>query len=197
MAITLPTDPAPNGAEPFRVSFDGVLTPFLGGPVQSIGRLGTRLGLRVSYPPMRGAIARQFQARLLRGQTERVLLEWPLLDLDPGNPPAPAINATSAGTAIAVKGLGAGYIYHEGQPLSVVHAGRRYTHIVTGNGAADGSGNAAMGIYPPSRVTYSVNDTVEIAQPIIEGLVNPGEEWSWGYALEHTMDFSFSVVETA
>lgn len=197
MTITLPTNPAPREATPFRVDFGGVLTPFLGGPVQSIGRIGTRLGLRVLFPPIRGTIARQFQARLLRGLQERVLLPWPLLEFDPGSPPNPQINALSSGTAISVKGLGAGYVYQEGQPLSVVHGGRRYTHIMSGGGAADGSGVAAIGIYPPSRVTYAVNDTVEIEEPKIEGLVNPGEEWSWGYALEHTMDFAFTVVETA
>lgn len=196
MTITLPTDPAPRDAQPVKVSFDGILTPFLGGPVTPLGRLGTRLGLRVNYPPIRGTIARQFQARLLRGQTERVVLEWPLLDLDPGSPPNPQINSSSSGTAISVKGLGAGYVYQEGQPLSVVSGGRRYTHIMTGGGAANGSGIAAIGIYPPSRVTYAVNDTVEIVTPKIEGLVNPGEELSWGYALEHTMDFAFTVVET-
>lgn len=196
MTLTLPTNPAPREAQPLKVSFDGVLTPFLGGPVRPLGRLGTRLGLRVTYPPIRGTVARQFQARLIRGQSQRVLLEWPLLDLNPGTPPNPQVNASSSGTAISVKGLGAGYVYQEGQPLSVVHDGRRYTHIMTGGGAADGSGVAAIGIYPPSRVTYAVNDTVEIEAPKIEGLVNPGEEWSWGYALEHTMDFAFTVVET-
>lgn len=196
MAITLPTYPAPSDVQPFLVSFGGVLTPFLGGEVQSINRLGTRLGLRVSYPPIRGEIARQFQARLLRGQKDRVLLEWPLLDHDPGAPPAPAINATSSGTAISVKGLGAGYELVEGQPLSVVHDGRRYMHISTGTVTANGSGIAAVGIYPPTRVAYSANDVVEIERPIIEGFVNPGEEYAWGYALEHTMAFSFTVVET-
>jgi len=196
MTITLPTSPAPRDATPIKVSADGVLTPFLNGPLIPLGRLGTRLGLRASYPPIRGAIARQFQARLVRGQTERVVLEWPLLDLDPGSPPNPQINSTSSGTALSVKGLGAGYVYQEGQPLSVVSGGRRYMHLMTGGGAANGSGVAAIGIYPPTRVTYAVNDTVEIVAPKIEGLINPGEEWSWGYALAHTMDFAFTVVET-
>lgn len=196
MAITLPTYPAPTDAQPRRVSFDGVLTPFMGGPVQTTGRLGTRLALQVTYPPIRGVVARQFQARLLRGGKERVLLEWPLLDLDPGNPPNPQVNANVTGTALPIKGLGAGYVLYEGQPVSVVHEGRRYVHIITGNAASNGAGVAVVGIFPPSRVTYSANDTVEIRQPIIEGLVNPGEEYAWSYALEHTMGFSFTVVET-
>ena len=78
----------------------------------------------------------------------------------------------------------------------MIHDGRRYMHIVTGNATANGSGIAAVGIYPPTRVTYDEDDTVEVEQPIIEGLVNPGEEYAWGYALEHTMAFSFTVVET-
>jgi hypothetical protein len=196
MTLTLPSNPAPRDAQPLKVSFDGVLTPFLGGPVRPLGRLGTRLALRVTYPPIRGTVARQFQGRLVRGQNERVILEWPQLDLDPGSPPNPQINASSSGTAMSVKGLGAGYVYHEGQMVSVVSGGRRYIHIMTGGGSANGSGVAAIGIYPPSRVTYAVNDTVEIETPRIEGLVNPGEELSWGYALEHTMEFSFTVVET-
>lgn len=196
-AIHLPTNPAPADAAPVYIDFGGVLTPFLGGPVQTIGRIGTRLGLRVTMPPLRGVVARQFQARLPRGKKDRVIIPWPLLDLDPGSPPNPQINATSNGTALAIKGLGAGYVFYEGQPISVIHDDRRYMHIVTGNAAANGSGIAAVGVWPPTRVPYSADDVVEIAEPKIEGLVSPGDELSWGYALEHTMGFSFSVVESA
>lgn len=196
MAITLPTDPAPREASPLVLKFGGVLTPFMGGEVQTIGRLGTRLALRVAMPPLRGVVARQFQARLPRGMEERVILPWPLLDFEPGTPPAPAINATSNGTAMSVKGLGSGFVLYEGQPVSVVSGGRRYMHIVIGNAAANGSGIAAVGIWPPTRIPYAVNDVVEIAEPKIEGLVSPGDEMSWAYALEHTMGFSFTVVET-
>ncbi|MDQ5915941.1 MAG: hypothetical protein QG584_1834, partial [Pseudomonadota bacterium] len=130
------------------------------------------------------------------GMSERVILPWPLLDLDPGSPPNPQISATSNGTALALKGLGSGYVLYEGQPISVVHDGRRYMHLITGNAAANGSGVANVGIWPPTRLAYAVNDVVEIEEPKIEGLVSPGDEMSWDYALEHTMGFSFSVVET-
>lgn len=196
MAIELPTMPAPVSVQPFKIDAGGVLTPSLGGPLLPFGRLGTRLGLRVTMPPIRGGVARQFEVRLLLGQKERVLFEWPLLDLDPGSPSNPQINATSSGTAISVKGLGAGYQVIEGQPLSVVHDGRRYMHLSTGPVTADGAGVAAVGIFPPSRVTYAVDDTVEIEVPLIEGLISPGEEQSWSFALEHTMGFEFSVVES-
>lgn len=196
MAITLPTDPAPAGAQPVLLDFGGELTPFLGSEVQRLNRLGTRLGLRVSMPPIRGPVARQFEVRLLRGKQERVVLDWPLLDLDPGSPPTPAINSASTGTALVVKGLGAGYAFIEGQPISVVSGGRRYMHLVTGAATANGSGVAAIGVFPPTRVTYAVDDTVEVVQPKIEGMVSPGDELSWSMAIEHTMGFSFSVIES-
>lgn len=196
MSITLPSNPAPAGAEALMLDFGGELTPFLGGPVRRLNRIGTRLGLRVTMPPIRGAVARQFAARLARGKQEGVVLDWPLLDLLPGTPPDPRIASASSGTAISVKGLGAGFQVTEGQPLSVISGSRRYVHLSTGEVTADGSGNAVLGVFPPTRTTYSINDVVEIAQPRIEGLVSPGDELSWSMAVEHTMGFSFSVIES-
>lgn len=196
MAIVLPSTPAPNGAQALLQDFGGELVPFLGGEVQRLNRLGSRLGIRVTMPPMRGVVAGQFTARLLRGRQERVLLEWPVLDFDPGTPPAPMIAAASSGTALSLKGLGTLYQVAEGQPLSVVHGGRRYMHICTGAVTANTVGSAVVGVFPPTRVTYSVNDAVEIAAPKIEGLVSPGDELSWEMSLAHTMGFAFSVMET-
>lgn len=196
MSVTLPTDPAPAGAEPLLVDFGGELTPFLGGPVRRLNRIGTRLALRVTMPPIRGDVARQFQVRLLRGKQEGAVIEWPLLDLDPGSPPSPAIAASSTGTALSLKGLGAGYAFVEGQPISVVSGGRRAMHLTTGAVIASGGGTATVGVFPPTRWTYAVDDVVEVAVPKIAGRVSPGDELSWSMALEHTMGFAFSVVES-
>lgn len=195
MTVTLPTDPAPAGAVPLLVDFGGELTPFLGGEVRRLNRIGTRMGLRVTMPPIRGDVARQFQVRLMRGKQEGAVIEWPLLDLDPGSPPAPAIASASNGTALALKGLGAGYTFVEGQPVSVVSGGRRYFHLTTGAATASGGGTVSLGVFPPTRVTYAVDDVVEVALPKIEGRVSPGDELSWEYAVTHTMGFAFSIVE--
>src|SRR3546814_6357232 len=74
--IVLPSDPAPNGATPMLRDFGGTLTPFLGGPEQRINRLGTRLGIRVSMPPMRnGDNGRIFVSRLLQAKQDRLLMD--------------------------------------------------------------------------------------------------------------------------
>ena len=197
MAVALPTCPLPNVMQPFLRDFGGILTPFLGGPEQRINRLGTRLGCRYTMPEMDDEDAQKFVVRLMRGRQDRVLMPWPITKFDPGSPPAPIISATSSGTAISASGLGAGYPIAEGQPLSIIHAGRRYMHLSTGAVVANGSGAANIGIFPPSRVTYTAGDVIEFETPMIEGYVSPGDEINWSIALELDTAIAFSVVESA
>lgn len=195
--IALPTSPAPNGAQPLLRDFGGVLTPFLGGPEQRINRVGTRFGLRVTLPPMRSADAgRIYVSRLLRGRQDRVLMRWHLLDFSPGNPGAPKVSAaTSGGMSLPVKGLTAGYTVREGQFFSIVHGGARVMHMASADGTADGSGNLTISIYPPLRVALAINDVIEMAQPMIEGLVSPGDELGWDMSINRHIGLSFSVME--
>src|SRR3546814_160979 len=103
--IVLPSDPAPNGATPMLRDFGGTLTPFLGGPEQRINRLGTRLGIRVSMPPMRnGDNGRIFVSRLLQAKQDRLLMDWPQPGFTIGAPGSPLVStAASGGTALAIK----------------------------------------------------------------------------------------------
>lgn len=200
MAISLPADPAPNGATPFLRDFGGVLTPSLGGPELRINRVGTRFGLRVTMPPLLSDEAgRLFVARLLQARFDRLLMEWPLLDFDPGTPGAPLISAAvSGGSVIAIKGLAAGYQVREGQFFSIVHGGRRYVHMFTAGATADSSGLiSAATIFPILRTSLSVNDVLELAQPMIEGNVLPGDELSWDVDTARLIGLSFSVSEAA
>lgn len=191
--VALPTCPVPNEAQPLLRDFGGILTPFLGGPEQRINRIGTRMGLRVTMPEMDIDEGRVFVARLMRAKKEGGIFPWPLFDFDPGNPPNPQINASSNGTALSIKGLGTSAI-REGQPLSVIHNGVRYMHFATGDVSPSG-GVAAVGVFPPTRTTYTANDTVEIAAPKIEGNVLPGEELSWQIALDNGWTIPFTIVE--
>src|SRR3546814_2231823 len=87
--------------------FGGTLTPFLGGPEQRINRLGTRLGIRVSMPPMRnGDNGRIFVSRLLQAKQDRLLMDWPPPGFTIGAPGSPLVStAASGGTALAIKTL--------------------------------------------------------------------------------------------
>ncbi len=197
--IALPLTPAPNGATPLLRDFGGVLTPFLGGPEQRINRVGTRFGIRVTMPPMESDEAgRRFVSKLLQARQGRALMKWPQLAFDPGATGNPLINAAvTGGSAIPIKGLPAGYAAKDGQFFSIIRAGRRYVHMFTGDGAANGSGGLAAQIFPMLRTSLLVNDVIELAQPMIEGHVLPGEELAWEMSLERNIGLSFSIMEAA
>lgn len=197
--ISLPTFPSPNGMTVMLRDFGGVLTPFLGGPEQLVVRAGTRFGARVSVPPMRSdELGRIYVSRLLQGRMNGVLMRWPLLEFNPGNPGSPLIAAgASSGSTIQLKGLTAGYVVKEGQYFSIVTGGRRYLHMATANVTASGTGTAAVNIFPLLRKSVATNDVVEMAQPMIQGLISPGDELGWEIASNRFMNINFTIMESA
>ena len=196
MAIALPTCPVPNDFQVLVRDFGGVLTPFLGGPEQRINRVGTRFGLRVTLPPLEAGEGMPYLSRLLTGREQTVLLPWPLLDFDPGTPGAPRVNGNvSGGSILPLRGLTVGSQIKEGQFFSVIHNGRRYIHMFTANATANISGIASVTIYPMLRTNLLDNAVVEIAAPMIEGFVSPGDEISWSIGLSNDREISFSVME--
>ena len=199
MTITMPITPAPSSGAPMLRDFGGVMTPFLGGPEQLINRVGTRFGIQYTMPIMETADqARVFVSRLLQGRKDRVLMRWPHLSFNPGNVGTPLINAAvTAGSAIAIKGLPANYAAKEGQFFSIISGGRRYMHMFSGDGVATGLGVLSISIFPPLRKSLVVNDVVEMAIPIIEGHVSPGNEMSWELSVEKFAQIQFSVMEAA
>lgn len=199
MTISLPSGAIPNGASPMLRDFGGVLTPFLGGSEIRINRIGTRFGLNVSMPMQESASdGRLLVSRLLQARQTRLLMSWPLLDFDPGAPGSPVLSGSvSGGTALPVTGLTAGYEAKEGQFLSIVHDARRYVHMITGDGTANGSGDLSLGIFPMLRTNLISGDVVELAQPMIEGHVLPGDELSWQMSIDRHIGVNFSVMEAA
>lgn len=196
--ITLPETAIPNSATPYLRDFSTILTPFLGGPEQHVSRLGTRFGSRVTLPPKDANDALLIQSRLLRARYDRLLMPWYQPGFDTGAPGAPVVSgAVASGTAIPLSGLAAGYRIKEGQFASILHAGRRYLHMFAADVLIPSSGSAIVSVWPMIRVSLSTGDVVEIAKPMIEGFVNPGEELSWQTAVDHLSAFNFTIAEAA
>jgi hypothetical protein len=196
--ITLPTDPAPFDASPALIDFGGFLEPGLGGEVQRIDRMGNRFSLAVTMPPMRSTAAGMaFVSRLIRGKTEGVRMEFPLLGFNPGTPGTPRVNgAGQAGRSLIVDGFTAGYSVVEGQWFTHVNNGRYYLYNVDGPVTANGAGQATLPISPMLRVEPADNDLLLFAQPLIEGFVH-GEEWRWNMSVQHLLKLEFEVRERA
>lgn len=195
-AIELPTCPMPIEAMPFLRDFGGELVPFLGGPEQRINRLGTRWGVRYTMPEMEGEEARQFIARLSRGKVSRVVMPWPRSDFDPGEPGTITVRvAATGGSVILLQGFPNGYTAREGQFLSIIHEDRRYVYMVTADIPVGFDGRANLPIFPALRTSIDVDDVVEVAAPMIEGHVMPGDEWSWSLDLIGEAGLAFTIAE--
>jgi hypothetical protein len=193
--ITLPDDPAPNGATAAFVDNGGTIRPPLGGRVQRLNRIGSRYRFAFTMPPLPSLdVGRVWVSRLIRGKTEGVRMELPLLSFDPGSPGNPRVNgAGQSGSSLIVDGLSASYAIREGQWFSHVHANGRALYNA-GAITANSSGQATVPIAPMLRVEPADNDVLEFAQPIIEGFVI-GEEWQWEMALDHNLGLAFEIEE--
>lgn len=196
MSIALPTAPQPASATPRLLDFGTVLTPPQGGPMQRLNRIGNRFALEVVLPTLTPDQRLVWVSRLLRGMTEGVLLPFPQPGTDPGVPGAPAVNGGGqTGSAIALRGLAAGYVIREGQALSIIFAGRRYLHIATADVTVVG-GAGTVPITPMLRISPNDGAPVEITTPMIEGLLS-GNDLPWQLRTDHNADITFVVTEAA
>lgn len=196
--IDLPSDPAPNAATSSLIDFGGFLVPGLGGEVQRIDRMGNRFKVSVSMPPMVSEpTGRIFVSRLIRGKTEGVRMEFPLLSFKPGSPGTVLVDgAGQSGRSLVVNGATANYAFREGQPFSIEEDGRHYLHFVDAQVIANADGEAELSISPMLRIEPSDGAVCHFATPMIEGFIM-GDEWSWEMGLAHHVGISFEVVERA
>ena len=194
MTVLLQLTPAPMEAQPRLVDYNGTQTPFRGGPVSHVERLGSRMALEVRLPPMRHdtALAMAWIADLLRGKRDGVIFEWPQPDYDP--PPNGAINIAVGDLRedVSIKGLGAG-VPRRGSFFSVIHAGRRYLHNIYSIASLVG-GVMTGTVTPPFRTTLAVDDVVEMDPPMIQGYLE-GDTLSWTLDVARTVGLSFTIVE--
>jgi len=194
--IDLPPWAAPNGCDVSLVDFGGYLQPGLGGQVQRIDRMGNRFSISVSFPPMPSKDkGRILVSRLIRGKTEGVRLEFPLLSFKPGSPGEVRVNgAGQSGRILIVDGVTPNYAFREGQPFSLEVSGQHYLHFVDAEVIANATGQATLSISPMLRVQPSDNAVCHFAKPMFEGFIM-GEQWSWNMSLEHNLGISADIIE--
>ncbi|MEB3059408.1 hypothetical protein, partial [Parvimonas sp. D9] len=85
---------------------------------------------------------------------------------------AVANGAGQAGSLLSMRGLAAGYTVKEGQYFSIIHGGRRYLHQSADTIAANGAGQIRLPIAPMLRINPQDGAVVEIAKPMIEGILD-------------------------
>jgi len=199
-ALTLPEPVRITNVQPFLRDFGGVLTPFLGGEELRLNRIGMRLGARFTLAPcVYSGTGQAIVSRLMQAKASRIIVPFPQPGFDPGAPGAPLVaSAASGGTSLHVKSLSPGYAFAEGQFINLIRAAdsRRYLHATSTPATADGSGKVTLSLFPPMRVTFAVNDQIDVVTPMIEGHVLPGDELNWDISLAHHLGIPFSVSES-
>lgn len=178
--VTLPAIRAVKTDKIHFIDFGGQLKPFMGGPVQTIMRLGSRFALEVELPTMRTEPdGRLWGARLVRAKIFGALMGFRQDGLAIGLPGAPVVDgAGQTGFALHLRGFRGSYAVREGQAFSLVHAGRRYLHFAAAPGIADGSGALTLSIYPMLRISPTDGDLCEFSAPMIQGSLS-GNEVAW------------------
>lgn len=195
--IDLPLDPSPRGATPALMDFGAILRGPLGGPLQRVDRLGNRWRISVTMPPLKGAVARIWLARLVRGKSEGVRMPLPLQGFDPGAPGSPLVDgAGQAGRALAIRNATPNYAFREGQFFSIVTGGRHHLTMVDGEVIVGADGKATLPISPALRVQHLDGDALAVGGPMIEGMI-VGDELAWEMQLAHFTGLSFDVEEVA
>lgn len=182
-------------APPSLMEYGGLLTPALGGPVQRIDRLGTRWSVAVETPPMEmEPDGRKWSALITRAKKQGALIAYPLGDFNPGAPGAPVVAAaTQSGTSVSLSGLTSNYAVRAGQPVSIVHLGRRYFDFVSEQVIAGAAGTATIVLQNLLRTPLSAGDVVELAKPKLEGWIDG--VLTWPHDLSGVTAFTFSVSE--
>ncbi|HEY0116291.1 MAG TPA: hypothetical protein VGB54_11255 [Allosphingosinicella sp.] len=178
------------------LDFGGEIVPPLGGPVQRINRLGNRFSIELALPPIRQEPeGRILAAKLRLAKQNGALYTFPQPGLVLSGAPTGAISgAVAGGTAISISGLSNGQPFVLGQFISIIVAGRRYVHGVAADTAANAGGVASLTIDPMLRVSLSAGQTVEIAEPKLEGLMIGGDSVPWNLELEPFMTFDPIVI---
>lgn len=195
MAVSLPTTPGPQSAQPTLLDFGAVLEPGLGGASQYIGRLGDRYEVAVQMPPMKPETARIFISRLAQAKKSSLVMPFPQPGVTVGAEGVPRVNgAGQAGTFLAIDGLPASKVLRDGWFFSILTGGRRYIHQLAADSTASAGGAATIQFEPMLRVSPADNAVIEFATPMIEGFVQ-GNGLPWDIDTARNVGLSFTIRE--
>lgn len=181
MSVSLPNLPDLVQVSARLVDFQSVLTPILGGPVQTIQRLGARFAVDVTLPPLEPADAAKFLAARMKARAENdtLTLAWPQAEIWSVIGGSPVVNgAGQAGARLNISGLTANQVIPAGRFFSFQAGGRHYLHMTTLQVTANGAGQVQLHVAPLLRVSPPAGAPLNFSAPIVEGLLTGTLEWS-------------------
>lgn len=179
-AVELPTLPRSVEYIFREINRDRDLQPITAGDESRIQRIGTKHEIEVGNLTVATAgCGPELVAALALGKTAGAFMPIPepkVVEVPYGTP---LVNgASQLGSSLIVDGLTPWVAIRCGKWLSVIVSGRRYAYYTTAEVIADAAGAATLPIYPMIRSAPADNAVVELAEPMIEGLVRMSSERS-------------------
>lgn len=194
MAVPLPALPRNVEITIREISRDRAIEPTFGGDETLIQRVGTKHELVVTVPAIASAgCGPALVAALTLGKTAGATMPIPEPRVVQTGFGAPRVNGSGQlGSSLVIDGLPAGAAVPAGKWLSVIISDRRYAYFTTAAVTANGSGQAALPIYPMLRRSPTDNAVVELANPLLEGRVIMNER---DVRRIGSLSFTFTVRE--
>jgi hypothetical protein len=185
-------------ASPAPFTFGGVIFPTTGGEALTIARMGSRWMWSFVTPAI-SVNSDEFDAwSALLGRAEREGGLCPVVrpgrdGLDDGTPVAASL--TTEGRSLPISGMAVGYVPRPGHWASVIVAGRRYLDQLDA-ATAPSSGASTLTLRNLIRTPIPAGAAVELAVPMVEGVlqVTGQPEWSTDDGL--TTRFEFTITES-
>jgi len=169
--ILLPERPASAKLEWEMIDFGGTLSSPLGGSDQRLNRPGMRRKAIVTLPAMDVAQAMEWSTQLELAIQFGAAWRIRQPGFSVGSPGTVLVaGGAQAGYSLAVDGLRVGYTWRRGQYASVLTGGVRYLYKIAAT-ARTANGAGALALTTPLRATPADNSPVELARPVIEGLL--------------------------
>lgn len=194
--ILLPNKGTVSSDQIHMVDFGGQLKPFMGGPVQTIMRLGTRFALDITVPQMRTEpFGRIFSSRLMQAKIFGALIEFRQDGLKVNVPGGPVLvdGAGQTGFVLHQRGFRPGYAVREGQFFSLLSGGQRYLHRAATSIVVGGDGKLVLPIFPMLRVSPADGDVCEWGKPMMQGSLS-GNEALWKRPPADISDFGTITI---
>lgn len=178
------------------IDWGGALTPSLGGPVQTIMRLGTRHAIDITMPNIPAEpLGREWSATLRMAKLQGAMIWFRQDGYVIGTPGAPVVDgANQTGMTLNLRGFTASYRIGKGQAFSLVINGRRYLYFATQDTIVAANGSVALPIFPMIRVMPGDGATAEFAKPYIQGSLS-GNEVAWSRELGGFFNFGTLTIQ--
>ena len=162
-------------------------TPYFGGPVQRVARLGDKWSYTVDMRPMQSRQSRPLVMRLLQGLNQKVQCPVVIAGINL----ADQINLTAvSGAGSSINFIGNGSFLMEGQFFSIVKNGSHYLHMITSQAGQ------TVNFMPPLKVPITGGETLEFVAPKIEGFLD-GTEQGFTIGMVANVGLTFRVNEAA